>query len=172
MRRRDDQHALQTIHSRAPASELYWAVIASMVDDGTVNANVMRRDAPDPRTLELVKKGTAVEMRPILVGQAQSRTAVDQQRERVQAWRASISAHGRRAHRASNDSNAGHTAASVVPWTGQCGVPSLCGLASPGCYCEHCEAPAEACKNGTHQNHYLLGHCEWARPHLQECDTR
>ena len=56
MRRRVDQYALQTIHSRAPAPELYWAVIGSMVDDGTVNANVMRRDAPDPRTLELVKK--------------------------------------------------------------------------------------------------------------------
>ena len=56
MRRRVDQCKLQTIHSRAPAPELYWAVIASMIDDGTVNANVMRRDAPDPRTLELVRK--------------------------------------------------------------------------------------------------------------------
>ena len=56
MRRRVEQYKLQTVHSRAPAPELYWAVIASMVDDGTVNANVMRRDAPDPRTLELVKK--------------------------------------------------------------------------------------------------------------------
>ena len=56
MRRRVDQCELQTIHSRAPAPELYWAVIASMIDDGTVNANVMRRDAPDPRTLELVRK--------------------------------------------------------------------------------------------------------------------
>ena len=28
-----------------------------MVDDGTVNTNVMRRDAPDQRTLDLVEKG-------------------------------------------------------------------------------------------------------------------
>ena len=56
MRRRVGQCNLHTIHSRAPAPELYWAVIASMVDDGTVNANVMRRDSPDSRTLELVKK--------------------------------------------------------------------------------------------------------------------
>ena len=48
---------LQDIHVRAQAPELCWAVIASMVDDGTVNANVMRRDAPDKRTLDLVEKG-------------------------------------------------------------------------------------------------------------------
>jgi len=28
-----------------------------MVDDGTANANVMRRDAPDQQTLDLVDKG-------------------------------------------------------------------------------------------------------------------
>ena len=57
MRRRVAECELQTVHSRAPAPELYWAVVASMVDDGTANANVMRRDAPDPRTLRLVEKG-------------------------------------------------------------------------------------------------------------------
>ena len=57
MRRRVVDCELQAIHTRAPAPELYWAVVASMVDDGTVNANVMRRDAPDPRTLRLVEQG-------------------------------------------------------------------------------------------------------------------
>ena len=42
MRRRIVDCELQAIHTRAPAPELYWAVVASMVDDGTVNANVMR----------------------------------------------------------------------------------------------------------------------------------
>ena len=45
------------IHTRAPAPELYWAVVASLVDDGTANANAMRRDVPDKRTLGLVNKG-------------------------------------------------------------------------------------------------------------------
>ena len=37
MRRRVADCELQAIHTRAPASELYWAVVASMVDDGTAN---------------------------------------------------------------------------------------------------------------------------------------
>ena len=57
MRRRIEQYKLQSIHTRAPASELYWAVVASLVDDGSVNANVMRRDSPDKRTLKLVDIG-------------------------------------------------------------------------------------------------------------------
>ena len=57
MRRRVDENNLQSIHVRAPATELYWAVVASLVDDGTVSANVMHRDAPDKRTLKLVDKG-------------------------------------------------------------------------------------------------------------------
>ena len=57
MRRRVADCELQAIHTRAPAPELYWAVIASMVDNGTANANVMRRDAPDQRTLDLVEQG-------------------------------------------------------------------------------------------------------------------
>ena len=52
-----EERELQSIHTRAPASELYWAVIASLVDDGTANANVLRRDAPGQRTLDLVNKG-------------------------------------------------------------------------------------------------------------------
>ena len=47
MRRRVAEHNLQAIPIRAPATELYWAVVASLVDDGTVSTNVMRRDAPD-----------------------------------------------------------------------------------------------------------------------------
>ena len=47
MRRRVEEHKLQSIHTRAPASELYWAVVALLVDDGLVNANVLRREAPD-----------------------------------------------------------------------------------------------------------------------------
>ena len=54
MRRRVEERELQSIHTRAPASELYWAVVALLIDDGTVNANVLHRDAPDQRTLELV----------------------------------------------------------------------------------------------------------------------
>ena len=50
-------HKLQSIHTRAPASGLYWAVMASLIDDGSVNANVLRREVPDKRTLELVDKG-------------------------------------------------------------------------------------------------------------------
>ena len=57
MRRRVADCELQAIHTRAPAPELHWAVIASMVDNGTVNGNVMRRDAPDQRTLDLVEQG-------------------------------------------------------------------------------------------------------------------
>ena len=57
MRRRVGVCKLQATHTRASAPELYWAVVASMVDDGAVNANVMRRDAPDRRTLDLVEKG-------------------------------------------------------------------------------------------------------------------
>ena len=56
MRRIVGDYDLKGIHERAPAPELYWAIIVSMVDDGTVNANVLRRDAPDTRTLDLVKK--------------------------------------------------------------------------------------------------------------------
>ena len=47
MRRRVDVNNRQSIYARAPATEPYWAVLASLVDDGTVNANVMRRDAPE-----------------------------------------------------------------------------------------------------------------------------
>ena len=47
MRRRVEEHKLQSIHTRAPASELYWAVVALLVDGGLVNANVLRREAPD-----------------------------------------------------------------------------------------------------------------------------
>ena len=47
MRRRVAEHNLQSTNARAPATELYWAVVAALVDDGTVNANVMRRDTPD-----------------------------------------------------------------------------------------------------------------------------
>ena len=47
MRRRVEEQKLQSIHTRAPASELYWAVVALLVDDGLVNANVLRREAPD-----------------------------------------------------------------------------------------------------------------------------
>ena len=57
MRRRVEEHKLQSIHTRAPASELYRAFVALLIDDGTVNANVLRREAPDKRTLELVDKG-------------------------------------------------------------------------------------------------------------------
>ena len=57
MRRRVEEHKLQSIHTRAPASELYWAVVALLIDDGTVNTNVLRREAPDKRTLELADKG-------------------------------------------------------------------------------------------------------------------
>ena len=57
MRRRVEEHKLQSNHTRAPASELYWAVVALLVDDGLVNANVLRREAPDKRTLGLVEKG-------------------------------------------------------------------------------------------------------------------
>ena len=51
MRRRVGDCKLQAIHTRAPAPG------SSMVDDGMVNANVMRRDALDQRTLDLVEKG-------------------------------------------------------------------------------------------------------------------
>ena len=34
-----------SLFTRAPASELYWAVVASLIDDGMVNANVLRREA-------------------------------------------------------------------------------------------------------------------------------
>ena len=54
MRRRVAEHNLQTIHVRAPATELYWEVVASLVDAGAVSANVMRRDAPDKQTLKLI----------------------------------------------------------------------------------------------------------------------
>ena len=57
MRRRVDEYELHSIHARAPASELYWAVVASLVDDGSVNTNIMRRDAPIQRTLKLVDAG-------------------------------------------------------------------------------------------------------------------
>ena len=42
---------------QAPATELYWAVVPSLVDAGTVSANVMRRDTPDKRIRELIQKG-------------------------------------------------------------------------------------------------------------------
>ena len=57
MRRRVDENELHSIHARVPASELYWAVVASLVDDGSVNTNIMRRDAPIQRTLKLVDAG-------------------------------------------------------------------------------------------------------------------
>jgi hypothetical protein len=57
MRRRVEQHKLHFIHTRAPSSELYWAVVALLVDDGLVNANVLRREAPDKRTHKLVEMG-------------------------------------------------------------------------------------------------------------------
>ena len=57
MRCRVAEHNLQSTHARAPATELYWAVMAALVDNGTVNANVMRRDAPDKRTVKLIQQG-------------------------------------------------------------------------------------------------------------------
>ena len=47
MRRRVEELKLWPIHTRAPASELYWAVVALLVDGGLVNAKVLRREAPD-----------------------------------------------------------------------------------------------------------------------------
>ena len=58
MRRRVEEDKLQSIHTCAPASELYWAIVALLIDDGTVNTNVLRREAPDKRTLELVDKAS------------------------------------------------------------------------------------------------------------------
>ena len=65
MRRRVAEHNLQTAHVLAPATELYWAVVvASLVDAEAVSANVMRRDAPDKRTLKLIQKGKQSECDP------------------------------------------------------------------------------------------------------------
>jgi hypothetical protein len=57
MRRRVEEYGLHSIHVRAPASELYWAVVASLVDGGMVNANVMRRDVPDKRMPKFIDEG-------------------------------------------------------------------------------------------------------------------
>ena len=57
MRRRVDEHGLHSIHVRAPAAELYWAVVGSLVDGGMVNSNAMRREAPDQRMLKRINEG-------------------------------------------------------------------------------------------------------------------
>ena len=43
MRRRVVEHGLEHLHARAPAAEFYWAVVASLVDDGEEELRVFRK---------------------------------------------------------------------------------------------------------------------------------
>ena len=115
MRRRVEERGLRFSHTRAPASELYWAVVASLVDDGTANANVMRRDASDQTNARPRQQGQAVDLRSILASKASSWPAVGQQRDRAHTWRTVGFVHGRRTHRPPDGGDVGYLAASVVP---------------------------------------------------------
>ena len=82
MRRRVEEHELQSIHTRAPASELYWAVVALLIDDGTVNANVRVASGGARQTNARTRRqGQANGLRPVLGSETSSWLAVGQQHD-------------------------------------------------------------------------------------------
>ena len=64
MRRRMAVHGLNGIHTRSPAPEFYWAVVASLVGSGAVSANVMPRDPMHDRLQEAIERGERSECDP------------------------------------------------------------------------------------------------------------